>query len=391
MTAHLMNRTRGLCAAALIALCLFLSGQARANPEVFQKTLPSTVMIVCTTPDGISLGSGVLVDSDKRLVATAHHVVENSSAIVVFFPLMDKDGDEVTDPKAYFKEIERLGIEGTLVSEAVEKDLAMLRLNRIPKGAEALPLAQTSPKKGQEVHAIGNSGAKDGALWRYCPGKVGNVYPKQWNGEAQEYNAQVVETNIDSNSGDSGGPVVNDKAQLVGITHGYDPKKRGVTIAIEVQEVVKLMQDGSTRRPVPEKADERFEKVMKCMAQKEYAKAKQVLLEIINDHPKNERALNELAWVLNELKEYDDATVVSLYTINLNDKNAVAWKELGYALLMKKDYEYATKALAVAVSLNPKDAGTCEYLAQALDSLGEKELAEAARRKAQEIRDGQPK
>src|SRR5712692_4366148 len=132
MTAQLMRRSRTICAAALVAFFLLLSGQVRANEPVFRKTLPSTVMILCKTPQGISLGSGVLVDAEKRLVATAHHVVQNSSAIVVFFPMLDKDGDAITDPNAYVKEIERSGIEGTLVASAVEKDLAIVRLKRVP-------------------------------------------------------------------------------------------------------------------------------------------------------------------------------------------------------------------------------------------------------------------
>ena len=384
----LTKRMNGMVALAAAALFLVLPGRVRANEEVFKKTLPSTVLIVSKGEDGLSVGTGVLVDAEKKLVATAYHVVQGSQHVVVFFPSKDSEGDVITDPRHYFDDAERLAIPAEVAASAPEHDLSVLRLERLPKGAEAIPLAKDGPKTGQSVHAIGNSGIADDALWRYSPGKVRNVYSKRWKAATDQYAARVVETTLPANPGDSGGPVVNDQGQLVGITHGFDPNQQAVGLSIEVRELRKLMQDPA---PAPALGEDLFKNAMKYKAQKEYSKAREMLVEFLRGHPTNEKALTELAWVLNEQKEYGETIVVCYLALKLNDKNAEAWKELGYAFLMTEDHERAAKALAIAIELCPADAGAYRYLAEALDGMGERELAEQARRAARRVEERREK
>jgi hypothetical protein len=382
MSNRMTKRMSGICAAAVAALFLLLPSRIRANEEVFKKTLPSTVLVVSKSDGGVSVGTGVLVDAEKKLVATAHHVVQGSQRVVVFFPKKDSDGDVITDPRHYLDNAEHLAIPAEVAASAPEHDLSVLSLERLPKDAAAVPLAKDGPKPGQSVHAIGNSGISDDALWRYSPGKVRNVYNKRWKAASDQYAARVVETTLPANPGDSGGPVVNDQAQLVGITHGFDPNQQAVALSIEVRELQKLMNNPA---PTPAVRDELFERAMKYKAQKEYAKAKELLLELLRGHPTNEKALTELAWILNEEEGYRESIIICYLALKLNDKNAAAWKELGYAFLMTEDYERAVKALAIAIELSPTDAGAHRYLAEALDGLGELELADQVRKAARRV------
>jgi len=388
MSGRLSKRMSGMYAVAVAALFLVLPGRIRANEEVFKKTLPSTVLIVSKTETGTSVGTGVLVDAEKKLVATAHHVVQGSQRVVVFFPSKDSEGEVITDPRHYFDDAERLAIPAEVAASAPEHDLSVLRLEHLPKGVEAIPLAKDGPKPGQSVHAIGNSGVTDDALWRYSPGKVRNVYSKRWKAASDQYAASVVETTLPANPGDSGGPVVNDQGHLVGITHGFDPNQQAVGLSIEVRELQKLMQDPA---PAPAVGEDLFKKAMKHKAQKEYAKSRETLVEFLRGHPAHEKALTELAWVLNEQREFGESIVICIRTLKLNDKNAEAWKELGYALLMTEDYERSAKALAIAIELCPTDAGAYRYLAEALDGMGERELADQARKAARRVEEGRGK
>ena len=90
----------------------------------------------------------------------------------------------------------------------------------VPRRCRCRP---TGVSPGQSVHSIGNPGGS-GALWVYTPGKVRQVYAKNWKSEVDgrtlTFEADVIETDSPTNPGDSGGPLVNDKGELVGVTQG---------------------------------------------------------------------------------------------------------------------------------------------------------------------------
>jgi S1-C subfamily serine protease len=147
-------------------------------------------------------------------------------------------------------------VPGDVVATDRARDLALLRLARVPEGAREVPLAARGPRPGETVHALGNSGARDGVLWRYGRGHVRQVYRHRLKGDAEgeeeaeyELNARVVETQVPSNPGDSGGPVVNDRGELVGITEGVRLSRQLVTFAIEVSEVRAVL--GGVKDPDP--------------------------------------------------------------------------------------------------------------------------------------------
>ena len=236
---------RKLSVSSLVAVVL-AAGGVRANHEVYAWTLPKTVLVVEPGDTGDVRGSGVLVDAANRLVATAAHVVTDLDEAVVFFPLRDAEGDPVTDPADYLGRRERLGIPARVVGRRPDRDVAILQLERLPAGAEAVRLAARSAKHGEAVYAIGNSGVDDGALWRYSPGEVRNIYRARWPGRLRSYDARILETTAPINPGDSGGPVVNDRGELVAITHGFKPAQQSVMVGIDVREVAGLLGEVRT-------------------------------------------------------------------------------------------------------------------------------------------------
>lgn len=224
--------------------------------QVYPLLLKSTVWIVCKVNDpvtgrpGTAVGSGSLVNKDERLVLTNYHVVDAAKSVTLFFPDLNKDGEAITQPKHYLTGIARLGIPGKVVYSSARRDLALVQLDRLPESARTLSLAQRSTAPGQNVFSIGASGvggpggAEDGALWRYTTGKVRLIrhFTARYD-TGQSVSAYAVETDSQTNRGDSGGPMVNDRMQLVGVVSSYNGAQRGVSMNIDIREVRQSMKD----------------------------------------------------------------------------------------------------------------------------------------------------
>lgn len=226
--------------------------QTDAGVSVYRKVLPATVWVVSERgPGRFATGSGSLVDHGRRLVLTNYHVVGNQKDATVFFPQFDRNHQLITDRKAYVERRRDWGIPAEVVELDREADLALLRLERLPAGVTALPLAAASPDPGQPVHSIGNPG-RSGALWVYTEGKVRQVYTKKWKAQLEprqvvEFQARVIETSSPTNPGDSGGPLVNDRGELVGVTQGGAVDAQLLSIFIDVSEVRRLLNRRSVR------------------------------------------------------------------------------------------------------------------------------------------------
>ncbi len=371
-----MNAFRRLCVRVVYGLAVTATlciSATHANEQVFKKTLHGTVLVLCKKERGMSVGSGILVDAQKRLVATANHVVADGTQVVVVFPVYGDDGNQITEPDYYRKHISSLAIRTRVVARSASHDLALLRLARIPTNAQAVLLAKHAPRAGQDVHGIGNSGIGGGALWRYSPGKVRNVYHKRWRTAEQVLTAQVVETSLPANPGDSGGPVVNDQAELVAITSGFDPSSQAVSIGIEVRELSQLLQEPPAEDGHAD--DGLLRRARQLKSAKQYRLAAVAYVAWLEEHRRDDTAWAELAWVCNELKEYDAARLAGLKAIDINGRNAAAWREVGFALIKKGVYDKAVLALQIAVRLDSTDRSARQYLAEARRKLAQQKGA----------------
>lgn len=216
----------------------------QADPKTYENVLVSTTWIV--NQEKQSSGSGVLIDLDSRLVVTNYHVVGQAKKVTVFFSAYNDQDKLVTDRKTYKQNFpnlhkSRIAAVGQVVARWSRKDLALIQLDQLPAEPQSLPLAEVTARPGDLLHSIGNSGKSD-ALWSYTPGKVRQVYAKEFQLKSQQrVDAWIVESTSPTNGGDSGGPLVNTRGELVGITSAYSSDARLVSHAIEVREVRKLL------------------------------------------------------------------------------------------------------------------------------------------------------
>ena len=226
---------------------------ADVGTSAYKSVLRSTVWIHSDRGKGrLATGSGSLIDRGRRLVLTNYHVAgEVGKKATVFFPQYDANKKAIPERQYYLNRAGRLGISGEVIEIDKQGDLALIRVDRVPEGVPALPLAATSPEPGQTVHSIGNPG-KSGALWVYTPGKVRQVYSKKWKAKLDEhtiqtFQAKVIETDSPTNPGDSGGPLVNDKGELVGVTQGGAIDAQSLSIFVDLSEVKRLINRRSVQ------------------------------------------------------------------------------------------------------------------------------------------------
>lgn len=244
-------RSRWLVGMVVLA---YGAGFAAAQETVYKKGLKSTVWIVQPIANNrLRTGSGSVIDVQQRLILTNYHVVGDDDKAFILFPIVDKAGKLTTERDTYMSLLRANGaLEGKVIGREPRKDLALIQLQvkTLPPGTPAVKLAKDSPSPSDQVHSIGSPGVSAG-LFNYTDGRVKTVAQKSWRAMRMpndpmplELSAKVIETSSSTNKGDSGGPLFNDKCELVGVTQGAlsgDNDVRPVSYFIDVSEVKALL------------------------------------------------------------------------------------------------------------------------------------------------------
>ena len=185
------------------------------NVTVYEKINPAIVLVEAQMKDGISSGTGCVINK-SGIILTSSHVVDNSSYI------------EVTTSKGETYKAE-------LIKSDIEKgDLALLKIT--PKNPlPTIKLGDSSLiKVGQKVLAIGNPFGFNGTL---TTGIVSRI----------DYERNKIQTDAAINPGSSGGPILNAKGEVIGISqsifnHDNNKSNIGIGFAIPANEVKKLIK-----------------------------------------------------------------------------------------------------------------------------------------------------
>jgi tetratricopeptide (TPR) repeat protein len=395
-----MRRAKFLSWAILPAVALALAGGSGARCDdsarkVYQQTLQATGLVCVPAANG----TGWVLDVKERLLLTNHHVVANGGVkdtVDVVFPAYGKDGKAIVTTRHYLDERglpTRRTVRGTVIDTDPRRDLALIRLDTIPEGVTSLAPAAASPEPGERLHSVGNPAVSAG-LWVYTQGAVRVVAHRAIRyGTTQLVDCLVVETQSPINPGDSGGPVVNDKGELAGVTSGFHRDGRLVSFCIDVTEVRKFAAEARKF------LDPRTAKDYRLRGQNygrkgRYDRALADLNEALRLDPDDDVALHERGWAYYKKEEYDraladltralalvespatyqvrglvflakgdhDAAIADLKeSLKLNPKSAVAYHYLGRAYYYKKDYDEAIKHTTAAIRLDPQDAAAYAY------------------------------
>lgn len=206
--------------------------------EMRERVLPTVVYI--KSKKGVGSGVVIKTSEDNTFVLTNEHVTCGSDEVDVFFLAYDAEQNEIRDKEFYFGSqhattlLRRLGyaIEGRVVAEDKEADVAVINLYGFPKTGELILLKNVDVydhlNVGDMVHFFGHPGDQE-LLW-------------QWNlGQFKGHQDSGLFLEARSWKGNSGGPLVNKNGELIGLIKSTDDVTK--TWAVPLEPIVDLVKD----------------------------------------------------------------------------------------------------------------------------------------------------
>ena len=173
-------------------------------------------------------GSGVII-STKGHVLTNNHVVEHNDNLEAILSYQyNLDGYE-----EYVHSIE-------IIKQDKVKDLALIKINNPRTVLRPINISRKVPAIGSRVHAIGHP---DLEVWSYTTGYISQIRDEyEWSYEDEfEHMANVYQTQTPVAEGNSGGPLLNDHGNLVGINTFGDSKNDFQNFSVTVDEIIKFL------------------------------------------------------------------------------------------------------------------------------------------------------
>lgn len=229
---QLRNRLLIIGLALTLLSCMFFYARAEAEvpspfsaEETFEQAENAVFYLRALGGDGTlrSVGSGVVIDS-KGMAATAYHVVKGASNLEAVF----EDGRAVT------------GIKVLQFDELTDAAILSFPGSEAKKGTNPayLPLRKGEVKYGERVFAIGYP-LKNTVI--ITEGIV-NSPKAEINGRDRILtSAQIV-------SGMSGGPVIDQKGNLVGIISGSLRSMNNIHLVIDMDDLRTLIAQAGKKR-----------------------------------------------------------------------------------------------------------------------------------------------
>ena len=201
-----------MCSSVQIGYCGILDSRYDEDStitQIYERMSPAIVLIEADVKDGLSSGTGCIIDS-RGIILTSSHVVTDAPSIQVTISTGEVFKGEV------------ISVMGK------DNDLALIKI----KSKKVLPTIQFGDsekvKVGQKVLAIGNPFGFNGTL---TTGIVSRI----------DYNKNKIQTDAAINPGNSGGPIINIHGEVIGISQSiYNPDNNisniGIGFAVPINE-----------------------------------------------------------------------------------------------------------------------------------------------------------
>ena len=190
------------------------SDDAMSVQEIYRHAGPGVLQVTSTSVDSsdpffgpqarVSLGSGFVIDKDGYIV-TNYHVIESARQIEVNF-----SGDD--------------RVQATIVGVDPSTDLALLKINAQARALTPLPLGDSDAVRvGDAVVAIGNPLG----LERTVTAGIVSALQREITAPNGYTIDKVIQTDAGINQGNSGGPLLNARGEVIGVNSQIEPGNTG--------------------------------------------------------------------------------------------------------------------------------------------------------------------
>lgn len=184
--------------------------------SLYKKINPAIVSVDSQISDGISCGTGCIIDS-SGIILTSAHVIEEGNAVIV----------TLADGKDYNARVLKIFGEN--------KDIALLKID-VAHSLKTVKFGNSEKiKVGQKVLAIGNPFGFNGTLTQGIISRI-------------DYAKNRIQTDAAINPGSSGGPLLNKNGEIIGINQAiYNPDDNisniGIGFAIPINLVKEYLRE----------------------------------------------------------------------------------------------------------------------------------------------------
>lgn len=195
---------------ALFASLLLLISPLVTAENAYERVDRRVACLVGELGDGSqNIGSGFFVA--PGVLATARHQIEGTRRILVHMPAGGT-------------------IQARMIAMDKARDTALIRVDT--PGPGALPLSNGKPSLGEEVFTVGCPLGLSHTLTRGVVSQPDRVIRGQ----------HLIQTDLAINQGNSGGPLVNAKGEVIGVVHGRLTESNGINFAVPAEAIRALLE-----------------------------------------------------------------------------------------------------------------------------------------------------
>ena len=188
--------------------------------EIYEKINPAIVSVDSQLSDGISCGTGCIIDK-SGLILTSAHVIDVWKTVVITM----NNGQNYNA-----KVLKHLG---------ENKDIALLKIETLHDLKTVKFGDSAKVKVGHKVLALGNPFGFNGTLTQGIVSRI-------------DYAKNRIQTDAAINPGSSGGPLLNAKGELIGINQAiYNPDNNisniGIGFATPINLIKEYLQEDNSK------------------------------------------------------------------------------------------------------------------------------------------------
>ena len=207
----------------VLVFCRISTVSAQTAPEIAEKALAATVYLEMQNSNGVPLGFGSGFFVGDNLIATNYHVIEGAARgrakLVGQFSTYTIEGVTATDKT---------------------NDLALLKVT--VSGINPLPLGNSSDVKiGETVYVAGNPQGLEGT---FSNGIISSRRDK--------YTKERLQMTAPISPGSSGGPVLNSKGEVIGVSFMTLVGGQNLNFAIPSRYLTELLTESTPAKPLAE-------------------------------------------------------------------------------------------------------------------------------------------